>query len=152
MKNSILPIMMAFALSFSTAQSEVKKAATRLQIPLKVTQLLKLDTQQGQGAVAEKGKVVTVHYTGWLHEPLKKAQNFKGKKFDSSKDRNTTFKFTLGSGQVIRGWDQGFAGMKVGGKRTLVIPSYMGYGSRGAGGVIPPDANLIFDVELIDVK
>jgi FKBP-type peptidyl-prolyl cis-trans isomerase FkpA len=91
-----------------------------------------------------------VNYTGWLYDD--KAPDHKGKKFDSSLDRNQPFKFDLGAGQVIQGWDEGFAGMKIGGKRTLIIPSEMGYGARGAGGVIPPNATLVFDVELLDVK
>ena len=105
------------------------------------------DTQAGTGQTAEAGKKVSVHYTGWLDEAGKK-----GKKFDSSVDRGSQFSFNLGAGQVIRGWDEGVAGMKVGGKRTLYIPSALGYGSRGAGGVIPPNANLIFDVELFSVE
>ncbi|MCL4141996.1 UNVERIFIED_CONTAM: hypothetical protein GTU68_020043 [Idotea baltica] len=94
--------------------------------------------------------MVSVHYTGWLYDPA--AEDKKGEKFDSSVDRGQPFEFNLGNGQVIQGWDQGFAGMKIGGKRTLIIPPEMGYGARGAGGVIPPNATLIFDVELLDVK
>lgn len=115
-----------------------------------VTGLQKIDTVVGDGREAEIGFNVTVHYTGWLYDA--NADDKKGKKFDSSKDRNQPFKFDLGAGQVIQGWDQGFEGMKIGGKRTLIIPSEMGYGARGAGGVIPPNADLIFDVELLDVK
>lgn len=115
-----------------------------------ITELQKIDTQVGTGREAEAGFNVTVHYTGWLYEAT--AEGHKGKKFDSSLDRNQPFNFFLGGGQVIQGWDEGFAGMKIGGKRTLVIPSEMGYGARGAGGAIPPNAALIFDVELLDVK
>ncbi|NOU25030.1 MAG: FKBP-type peptidyl-prolyl cis-trans isomerase [Methylotenera sp.] len=115
-----------------------------------VTELQKIDTQVGTGREAEPGFNVTVHYTGWLYDAA--AEGYKGKKFDSSLDRNQPFNFFLGGGQVIQGWDEGFAGMKVGGKRTLIIPSELGYGARGAGGAIPPNANLIFDVELLDVK
>jgi FKBP-type peptidyl-prolyl cis-trans isomerase FkpA len=111
-------------------------------------ELKKTDTVQGNGAEAKSGPV-TVHYTGWLHDPSK--ADGRGKKFDSSVDRGQPFDFHLGAGQVIRGWDEGVAGMKVGGKRTLVIPPEMGYGARGAGGVIPPNATLQFDVELVDV-
>ena len=93
---------------------------------------------------------MTVHYTGWLYDAA--AADRKGRKFDSSKDRNEPFQFRLGAGEVITGWDQGVAGMKVGGARTLTIPPAMGYGQRGAGGVIPPNATLVFDVELLDVK
>jgi FKBP-type peptidyl-prolyl cis-trans isomerase FkpA len=102
------------------------------------------DTEVGTGAEATKGQSVTVHYTGWLY-----TNGVQGAKFDSSKDRNDPFVFHLGAGMVIRGWDEGVAGMKVGGARTLIIPSDLGYGSRGAGGVIPPNATLKFDVELL---
>ena len=115
-----------------------------------ITELQKIDTQVGTGREAEPGFNISVHYTGWLYD--EKAADKKGQKFDSSVDRNQPFDFALGAGQVIQGWDEGFAGMKVGGKRTLIIPSEMGYGARGAGGVIPPNATLIFDVELLDVK
>ena len=108
------------------------------------------DKKVGSGAEAVAGKTVVVHYTGWLFDAA--APDNKGKKFDSSRDRNQPFDFPLGGGQVIKGWDQGVAGMKVGGQRTLVIPPEMGYGARGAGGVIPPNATLVFDVELLDVK
>lgn len=101
----------------------------------------------GQGTEATSGHEVVVHYTGWLDQAGEK-----GTKFDSSKDRAEPFEFSLGAGHVIKGWDEGVKGMKVGGKRTLLIPSNLGYGSRGAGGVIPPNANLIFDVELLNVK
>lgn len=112
-------------------------------------ELKKTDVVQGNGAEARPG-MVKVHYTGWLYDPGR--PDGRGKKFDSSVDRGTPFEFHLGAGQVIAGWDQGVAGMKVGGKRTLVIPPHLGYGQRGAGGVIPPNATLLFDVELIDTK
>ena len=111
--------------------------------------LVKTDTVVGKGKEAVAGRTVDVNYTGWLHDP--KAPNQRGKQFDSSIGRGP-FSFPLGAGRVIPGWDQGVAGMKVGGKRTLVIPPELGYGSRGAGGVIPPNATLVFDVELLDVK
>ena len=104
------------------------------------------DTTVGAGAEASPGHKVSVHYTGWLYN-----NNQKGAKFDSSLDRGQPFGFALGAGQVIRGWDEGVAGMKVGGKRTLIIPPDLGYGARGAGGVIPPNATLTFDVELLKV-
>jgi FKBP-type peptidyl-prolyl cis-trans isomerase FkpA len=115
-----------------------------------VTQLIKQDGKVGTGAEAVAGRTVVVHYTGWLYDASR--ADHKGTKFDSSRDRNEPFSFNLGSGQVISGWDQGVAGMKVGGQRTLTIPPDMGYGARGAGGVIPPNATLLFDVELLDVK
>jgi len=101
------------------------------------------DTTVGDGDVASKGQTVSVHYTGWLEN---------GTKFDSSKDRSDPFEFKLGAGQVIRGWDEGVAGMKVGGVRRLTIPPQLGYGDRGAGGVIPPKATLIFEVELLATR
>ena len=100
------------------------------------------DLDQGDGAEAVAGMRVTVHYTGWLED---------GAKFDSSRDRDDPFSFPLGGGRVIRGWDEGVAGMKVGGRRRLTIPSSLGYGSAGAGGVIPPNATLVFEVELLGV-
>ena len=115
-----------------------------------MTQLLKTDAKEGTGNEAAAGRRVTVHYTGWLYDEAK--SDHKGRKFDSSKDRDEPFDFQLGAGEVIRGWDEGVAGMKVGGQRTLTIPPDMGYGARGAGGVIPPNAILVFDVELLDVR
>lgn len=109
-----------------------------------------IDRVVGKGKEASVGSRVLVHYTGWLHKPLAPKQ--RGKKFDSSLDRGDPLEFQLGSGMVIKGWEQGVQGMKVGGKRTLVIPSALAYGKRGAGGMIPPDADLIFDVELVNVK
>jgi FKBP-type peptidyl-prolyl cis-trans isomerase len=105
------------------------------------------DTKTGDGATATPGNKVSVHYTGWLYN-----NGAKGAKFDSSVDRGQPFQFTLGAHQVIAGWDEGVAGMKVGGKRTLIIPPELGYGARGAGGVIPPNATLMFDVELLGVQ
>jgi len=105
------------------------------------------DTKVGTGPEAQPGRIIAVHYTGWLY-----SDGGRGKKFDSSRDRNEPFTFTLGAGDVILGWDEGFAGMKVGGKRTLIIPSEAGYGARGAGDDIPPGATLIFDVELLGIR
>jgi len=107
------------------------------------------DTTIGGGATAKAGDKVSVHYTGWLYDPTK--DNGRGGKFDSSKDRGDPFKFSLGAGMVIRGWDEGVQGMQVGGTRLLRIPPELGYGARGAGGVIPPNATLVFEVELLAV-
>ena len=115
-----------------------------------ITSLQISNGKVGTGAEATNGKTVSVHYTGWLYDP--KTADHRGEEFDASWDRGDTFKFGLGKGQVIQGWDQGVAGMKVGGTRTLVIPSELGYGARGAGGAIPPNATLLFDVELLAVK
>ncbi|MEW6706727.1 MAG: FKBP-type peptidyl-prolyl cis-trans isomerase [Pseudomonadota bacterium] len=105
------------------------------------------DTTLGQGDEARAGRTVRVHYTGWLHDPAQPSG--RGRKFDSSKDRNDPFEFMLGAGEVIRGWDEGVQGMKVGGTRVLTIPPQLGYGARGAGGVIPPNATLVFEVQLL---
>jgi FKBP-type peptidyl-prolyl cis-trans isomerase FkpA len=115
-----------------------------------ITSLQVTEGKVGTGAPATNGKQVSVHYTGWLYDS--NAADRHGKKFDSSRDRGEPFSFKLGARQVIPGWDQGVAGMKVGGTRTLVIPPELGYGSRGAGGAIPPNATLVFDVELLDVR
>ena len=112
-------------------------------------ELRKTDVKQGNGAEATTGKAVVVHYTGWLYDTSK--PDSRGAKFDSSRDRGVPFGFVLGAGRVIKGWDEGVAGMKVGGQRTLVIPPALAYGERGAGGVIPPNATLIFEVELLAV-
>jgi len=104
----------------------------------------------GEGPAIAAGSVAVVHYTGWLYDPA--AEDGKGRKFDSSVDRGKPFSFPLGAGRVIKGWDEGVAGMQVGGKRRLVIPSQMAYGERGAGGVIPPGATLVFDVELLGIE
>lgn len=114
-----------------------------------MTTLIKTDTTIGEGTEAQAGQTVIVHYTGWLFD--ESAPENKGKKFDSSLDRNEPFDFPLGGGRVIKGWDEGVQGMKEGGSRTLVIPPEMGYGPRGAGGVIPPNATLVFDVKLLKV-
>lgn len=125
----------------SAAAPDAAPAAAAQQTA--VTELKIEELKVGTGAEAASGKTVSVHYTGWLTD---------GKKFDSSKDRGQPFEFSLGAGQVIQGWDQGVAGMKVGGVRKLTIPSHLGYGERGAGGQIPPNATLVFEVELLGVK
>jgi len=133
---------------FSTAayseQAVTKKEASS------TTELIKTNNKLGKGAQATAGHEVSVHYTGWLYDAA--AADHKGKKFDSSRDRGQPFNFPLGAGQVIKGWDQGVEGMKVGGQRTLIIPANLGYGARGASGVIPPNATLLFDVELLGVN
>jgi FKBP-type peptidyl-prolyl cis-trans isomerase len=134
----IIFALVLFNFSIVSAEVPVKTNDSGLQFQ---------EHEVGDGALAEAGKRVSVHYTGWLDEAGEK-----GKKFDSSRDRGDAFTFNLGAGQVIKGWDEGVAGMKVGGKRTLMIPPELGYGARGAGGVIPPNAKLIFDVELLDVN
>jgi FKBP-type peptidyl-prolyl cis-trans isomerase FkpA len=146
----LLATLFATVLTACQAESNNTSTKEKSTMTTNITELQKIDTQVGTGREAEPGFNVTVHYTGWLYDA--NAEGFKGKKFDSSVDRGQTFNFFLGGGQVIQGWDEGFAGMKIGGKRTLIIPSEMGYGERGAGGVIPPNATLVFDVELLDVK
>ena len=128
----------------SVAFSETNKGAAN------VTELIKKDVKVGTGEEAVVGKMVEVHYTGWLYDAA--APEKKGAKFDSSRDRGAPFSFLLGAGRVIKGWDRGVAGMKVGGQRTLIIPPAMAYGAHGAGNVIPPNATLIFDVELLGLR
>ena len=136
---------MAIGLAFCAPTiAAAQTAGTTVTTPsgLKIT-----DTTVGTGATPKTGQICVMHYTGWLYE-----NGAKGKKFDSSVDRGEPFEFAIGVGQVIGGWDEGVASMKVGGKRTLIIPPELGYGARGAGGLIPPNATLIFDVELLGVK
>ena len=136
------------ALAAIAATVTITATPTRAQAVMTTPSGLKIiDTQPGTGASPKTGQTCVMHYTGWLYENATK-----GKKFDSSVDRNEPFAFKIGVGQVIAGWDEGVSTMKVGGKRTLIIPPELGYGARGAGGVIPPNATLIFDVELIAVK
>ena len=141
-------------LALLLASAALITACSKPELPAmektQVAELIKTDTKLGTGAEAIAGHDISVHYTGWLYDEA--APEHKGKKFDSSRDRGQPFEFGLGGGQVIKGWDQGFAGMKVGGQRTLIIPPNMGYGARGAGGVIPPNATLVFDVELLGAK
>jgi FKBP-type peptidyl-prolyl cis-trans isomerase len=115
-----------------------------------ITELVKTDTVTGSGNEAVAGRQVTVHYTGWLYDQAR--ADHKGKQFDSSRSSGQPFQFRLGAGRVIQGWDEGVAGMKVGGRRTLTIPPHLGYGSEGFGGDIPPNATLLFEVELLDVR
>jgi FKBP-type peptidyl-prolyl cis-trans isomerase len=141
--------LLSLLLSAVFVTTACSQQASAPMSPSNITSLVKQDTKQGTGAEAVAGREVSVHYTGWLYDEA--APGHKGAKFDSSRDRGTPFEFPLGAGNVIRGWDEGVAGMKVGGQRTLVIPPEMGYGSHGAGGVIPPNATLVFDVELLGV-
>ena len=152
MKKSMLmaSALMIAMLAITGCKADSKTSIKETAMTQNVTELVKNDTVIGEGREAEAGFNVTVHYTGWLYDPSK--ADGKGAKFDSSLDRHEPFVFFLGGGQVIQGWDEGFAGMKVGGKRTLIIPPHMGYGVHGAGGVIPPNATLIFDVELLGIK
>jgi len=142
-----LALLLTAGIFSTTAYSEQAKTQKGTSI---MTELIKTDTKLGEGAEATAGKDVLVHYTGWLYDEA--APDHKGRKFDSSHDRSEPFHFSLGAGEVIKGWDQGVEGMKVGGQRTLVIPANLGYGARGAGGVIPPNATLVFDVELLAVR
>ena len=115
-----------------------------------VAELQRIDLKAGTGTVASSGDEVSVHYTGWLYD--QNAPDQRGQQFDSSRERGEPITFLLGAGRVIRGWDDGVAGMRVGGQRVLMIPASLGYGRKGAGGVIPPNASLVFEVELVDVK
>ncbi len=142
--------MCALSLSPSSVQLSRSDSSIAQGAPKPVTTssgLQIIDTQVGTGASPRPARPRVVHYTGWLYE-----NGAKGKKFDSSVDRGQPFEFPVGAGRVIKGWDEGVATMKVGGKRTLIIPPHLGYGARGAGGVIPPNATLIFEVELLGVK
>ena len=137
----------AVALAIITALTPAGRSDAANQVIEMPDGLKYTDTKAGDGATAKAGNKVSVHYTGWLSD-----NGAKGKKFDSSVDRGQPFQFTLGAKQVIAGWDEGVAGMKVGGTRTLTIPPELGYGARGAPGAIPPNATLIFDVELLQVQ
>ena len=145
-KNILILITMLCCTSLSNAIELVNEEESKMQNK-GITDLIITDNKVGDGREAEKGLTVTVHYTGWLYENGEKTT-----KFDSSVDRREPFSFVLGVGQVIKGWDNGVSGMQVGGSRTIIIPSSMGYGSRGAGDVIPPNSDLIFEVELIEIQ
>ena len=147
----LLAIMSALAITMiggvSGFVSTTASAQTAGKTMTTASGLQIIDSVAGTGASPKAGQTCVMHYTGWLYE-----NGQKGKKFDSSVDRNEPFEFPIGKGRVIAGWDEGVASMKVGGKRTLIIPPQLGYGARGAGGVIPPNATLMFDVELLGVK
>ena len=143
-------IALALVTTMTTAVAVVAPTVALAQVGKTMTTpsgLQITDSKIGTGATPRPGQICVMHYTGWLYQ-----DGAKGKKFDSSVDRGTPFEFPIGKGQVIGGWEEGVATMKVGGKRTLIIPPSLGYGARGAGGVIPPNATLIFEVELLDVK
>ena len=139
---SALAAIAAFLLIATPASAQTQGKTMTTASGLQIT-----DTKAGTGAQPKTGQTCVMHYTGWLYD-----NGVKGAKFDSSLDRGEPFEFAIGQGQVIKGWDEGVATMKVGGKRTLIIPPQLGYGARGAGGVIPPNATLLFDVELLGVK
>ena len=147
-RTRVLAAALAVAIA-SCAAASFSTPATAQGTPTMTTAsgLQIADTKVGTGASPRQNQTAVVHYTGWLYE-----NGAKGKKFDSSVDRGQPFEFPVGAGRVIKGWDEGVATMKIGGKRTLIIPPQLGYGARGAGGDIPPNATLIFDVELIGVK
>ncbi len=145
-----LAVLLSASIFSTTACSKPAETPKPTMEKSNMSELIKIDVKQGAGAEAIAGHDVSVHYTGWLYDET--APEHKGKKFDSSRDRGDPFNFPLGGGRVIQGWDKGVAGMKIGGQRTLIIPSEMGYGSRGAGGAIPPNATLVFDVELLGVR
>lgn len=148
---TILSLSLFLSACGSTASNDAKSVeATAPKTIASEPAFTKTDSVVGEGVIAEAGQTVSVHYTGWLFDA--NATDSRGEKFDSSVDRGQPFEFPLGAGRVIKGWDQGVAGMKVGGKRTLIIPSDMGYGARGAGAKIPPGATLLFDVELLAIK
>ena len=145
----LLTVLVVALSGFSTllTASEGALAQSKGKTMTTASGLQIIDTKEGTGASPKSGQTCVMHYTGWLYE-----NGQKGKKFDSSVDRNEPFEFPIGQRRVIAGWDEGVASMKVGGKRTLIIPPALGYGARGAGGVIPPNATLMFDVELLGVK
>ena len=143
---AVLVALSALVIAGSVIMSEPSGAQTAKAVATK-SGLQYIDTKVGTGASPKRNQTVVVHYTGWLYE-----QGKRGKKFDSSVDRKEPFRFPVGAGRVIAGWDEGVGSMKVGGQRTLIIPPNLGYGARGAGGVIPPNATLIFDVELLGLN
>jgi peptidylprolyl isomerase len=145
---SARPLIAAFAFAVSTFLLVLAHPAAAQENIVTTPSGLKIeDTKVGEGASPSTGQICVMHYTGWLYE-----NGQKGRKFDSSLDRGQPFEFPIGMGRVIKGWDEGVASMKIGGKRTLIIPPELGYGARGAGGVIPLNATLIFDVELLGIR
>jgi len=150
MKRTLLfPLALLLTAGILPATVYAEPAATQKAASSK-NKLIKIDTKTGKGAKATSGRDVSVHYTGWLYDEA--APEHHGRKFDSSRDRGQPIIFPLGAGHVIEGWDKGLEGMKVGGKRTLIIPPQLGYGASGSPGAIPPNATLVFDVELMGVR
>jgi FKBP-type peptidyl-prolyl cis-trans isomerase FkpA len=150
-RSLVLAVMSCSFLFNACGKKPEAPASTTTPAALAVTELQKVDTVVGSGPSIAEGQVAVVHYTGWLYEQT--AADQKGKEFDSSRTRGTPFRFPIGGGQVIQGWDQGVVGMQVGGQRRLVIPASLGYGERGAGGgVIPPNSTLLFEVELLGIE
>lgn len=145
-----LAIAVLVAAGFYMFATNYQFKEQKKESPVASASLVKTDIKLGEGETAMADKTVTVHYTGWLYDEA--ASNHQGKKFDSSRDRNQPFPFPLGAGRVIPGWEMGVVGMKVGGRRLLIIPPELAYGSGGAGGVIPPNAQLVFEVELLGVQ
>jgi len=164
MMTRLIPIMAVASLALAACGRDATPATQPTQAPAaasaspekaapekEVTEMEMNDVVVGSGDPIVKGQGAVVHYTGWLHDPA--APEHKGPQFDSSRDRGQPFRFAVGAGRVIEGWDRGVAGMKVGGRRMLVIPAHLGYGERGAGGgLIPPNATLLFDVELLEIE
>ena len=148
-KRTFFPLALLLLAGILSTTACSQQAPTQKELG-NMTELIKKDNKLGDGATATAGHDVSVHYTGWLYDAA--APDHRGTKFDSSRDRGQPFEFPLGAGRVIPGWDQGVVGMKVGGQRTLTIPAHLGYGARGAGGAIPPNATLVFDVELLGVR
>ena len=146
---AVAAISFSISVNAQSVSNDNTASAVSVPAPLHIASLGKVDTEIGTGAEAVYGSRVEVHYTGWLYNP--KAENLHGAKFDSSRDSGTAFSFLLGGREVIKGWDLGVVGMKVGGKRTLLIPSYLGYSTKGSGS-IPPNSHLVFDIELLNVK
>jgi FKBP-type peptidyl-prolyl cis-trans isomerase len=152
MKNAALLVVLALSAVLGACERNPAPPADAAAEPAaaRPTELEMTELKPGSGDPIENGSLAVVHYTGWLFDPAVEGQ--KGAKFDSSRDRGQPFEFTLGAGQVIKGWDRGVLGMRVGGERRLVIPAALGYGERGAGGVIPPGATLLFEVELLGIR
>jgi FKBP-type peptidyl-prolyl cis-trans isomerase len=150
MKRLPASLLLAASLVLAGCPASISQTSEGDSMNTAASSLVSTDIQVGGGAEVGRGQTAVVHYTGWLY--AEGAPENKGKKFDSSRDHGEPFAFTVGGGQVIKGWDLGVAGMKVGGKRRLVIPAELGYGARGAGGVIPGGATLVFDVELVEIQ